>query len=182
MKNYAFLAIAGVITLLLSGCNSDRQVSVLEDALNSDIQTQDTSPPAATTESRTPPVTASSNNSVAASNGDGPVMNPAGPAPVRTSQVIFPNGKEQIEVGKNYNIRWESEGIEVFNLELHENGRKRHTIAERLLASQGDYDWTPTNALLGDLDYRQYKLVMIDADTGKAHDTSDEDFILVPGQ
>lgn len=111
-------------------------------------------------------------------DADAPVMNPNGPTPVRTSNILFPDGKEILEVGKTYTIQWESEGMEAVDLQLHSFGRYYAPIAEKILAHNGVYEWTPDASLLKGESFVRLTVVMLDSDTGKEHGESDEPFIL----
>lgn len=114
--------------------------------------------------------------------GDQPVMNPAGETLIKTAQVTFPDGRERLEVGEDYQIRWESEGIKAFEIEVHQFGRRTALLAERALAIEGLYNWTPQAELLRGNDFAQLTIVLKDADTGIVHDESDSAFILVSGE
>ena len=107
-----------------------------------------------------------------------PVINPAGDAPQNTSHILFPDGKEILDVGKAYTIRWESEGVKLVDLQISENGRNHKTIAERLIAYNGVYEWTPSKDLLQDRNFGMFVITMIDSDTEERHDSSDEPFMI----
>lgn len=110
---------------------------------------------------------------------ESPVMNPtAAVEDPQTSQVIFPNGGELMEVGKAYTIRWESEGIEAVDISLIANGREVAVLGTRILAYNGVLEWTPTADILGGASFAQFTIGMTDSDTGKKHDTSDKPFIV----
>lgn len=111
--------------------------------------------------------------------GDQPVMNPAGETLIKTAQVTFPNGRERLEIGKDYQIRWESEGIKAMEIELHQFGRRTALLAERALAVEGVFNWTPSEDLLRGNDFAQLTVILKDADTGIVHDESDSAFILL---
>lgn len=126
-----------------------------------------------------PPTTGTNMGSTPPLTEDSPVMNPtAAVEDPQTSQVIFPNGGELLEVGKEYTIRWESEGIEAVDIMLMQEREEPVMIGSRILAYNGVLEWTPTAALLGGETFGQFTIGMIDSDTGKAHDTSDELFIV----
>lgn len=191
MKNF-FLSFA-VLTFgfLLVGCgndddttnNDDMNTPVTEtnnmenDADMDDTEAEDTTSEASmdmdadTTETQatiTPPLTPES-----------PVMNPtAAVQDPQTSQVVFPNGGELMEVGKAYTIRWESEGIEAVDIALLENGREVAVLGERILAYNGVLEWTPTEDILRGESFGKFTIGMTDSDTGKKHDTSDTTFIV----
>lgn len=92
------------------------------------------------------------------------------------------NGVEFLELIRVGLIPDSGISIDLVTLELHEDGRLRHTIVEGTLASAKEYPWTPEREMLRDLAYRQYQLVMVDTETGKIHDSSDEAFVLVEAQ
>jgi len=199
MRYIATLSVSVFSVLALTACNSSDGESSLESALNSiepsvigeNIVNNGTVAVEANAETNTATVNtvANTQTEVMGDNkvigqetpvGDNPVMNPAGETIFKTSQVLFPKGGERIEVGKSYLIRWESEGIKAVDLELHEFGRKKFTIAERVLAAPGNYSWTPSRPLLAGEEYKQCTVVMVDSDTMVAHGKSENAFMLLP--
>jgi len=208
MRYLSITAAAFLLTLVLTGCDTADNESPLESALNLvepqvigeavvengtviEAEAETVAPNEARPEIQAEPavvtevevsVDPETENRVIGQEtvvADNPVMNPAGETLIQTAQVVFPNGKERIEVGKEYDLRWESEGIKAFDIEVHQFGRRTGTIAERVLAVSGSYAWTPERLLLRGNDFAQLQIVLIDADTGIKHDESDSEFMLV---
>lgn len=172
MKPLSLLLIIGLLTL--TACSTSTPAET-ETAPTETTQTEVT--PAAD-ETEEPDPVAPVSPQTPPLDEDSPVFNPAGPATPNTSQVLFPDGNETLEVGADYTISWESEGIELINLELHEYDRKVATIGESLIAYNSTFAWTPAASLLEGEDFRRFTLVMVDAQTGEVHDSSDEAFVL----
>ena len=94
--------------------------------------------------------------------------------------VISPNGGEQWEVGKAYDIKWDSTGIEKVNIILSDNRTDLRDIVQAV-ASPGKYSWTiPQDIKLGS----NFRILIFDKATEEGPlqvDESDSPFSIVAG-
>jgi len=109
-----------------------------------------------------------------------PVSIPKAPAIDASATVIFPNGRESLQVGKLYEIAWKSEGVSKINIRLEENGYPRGELANNVLASLGKFTWVPSlEQGVKNNHTMNLKVVLTDTATGKVLDESDKTFIIV---
>ncbi|MCF7812545.1 hypothetical protein K9M59_03035 [Candidatus Gracilibacteria bacterium] len=109
-----------------------------------------------------------------------PALNPEGNAGPSEAVVVFPNGGEQLEVGKPYEITWESQGFNKINISLEEEGYGRGEIAKEILASQKKFIWTPSlEDGIQDDHIMNLQIVLSDSQTGEVLDKSDDSFIII---
>ena len=166
MKLLTMILAVGVI---ITGCGSTRTQSVLEEALNSTTATETKTKKIIETRKevqKKPVINA------------GPALNPEGTQGPAISQVLFPNGKENLYVGRSYTIRWEASGFELLNIEIQEYGRPHAIIATDVLATTGNFTWIPDASLLEGESYKKLQLALTEKDTRKVLDSSDEPFLL----
>ena len=89
--------------------------------------------------------------------------------------VISPNGGEEWEIGKTYEIRWESQNVEFVNIEIvwcHTGWE----IAYRVSASSGKYLWTIPSSFEESSDYQIH---IWDPDNTEVEDWSDGRFRII---
>lgn len=58
----------------------------------------------------------------------------------KSIKVLAPNGKEELEIGKTYKIRWKAKGIGQIGIVAFK-GNESKWIAKNIPASTGSYDW-----------------------------------------
>ena len=92
--------------------------------------------------------------------------------------ITSPNGGEQLEIGKDYNITWTSSGVGQVNITAYNFSTLRVTtinIAQNVSAPSGSYVWTiPTGTATG----TNVKITIRSTD-GSVEDSTDNYFIIV---
>jgi len=89
--------------------------------------------------------------------------------------VISPNGGEEWEIGKTYEIKWESQNVEFVNIEIVLGHTGWH-IAYRVSASSGKYLWTIPSSFEESSDYQIH---IWDPDNAEVEDRSDGRFRII---
>lgn len=161
-----------LILLFLTGCGVPTETD--DSLVPKEINNEDTAPSIPTSQEETEA------NITPTVDSEQPVLNPEGVAGPSLAVVLFPNGNEQLEAGKQYDITWDAQGFNTLNIELEEEGYTRGVIAEDVLAANGVYTWTPAfTDGTEDGHTMNLQVVLSDADTGEVLDKSDKSFIII---
>jgi hypothetical protein len=94
-------------------------------------------------------------------------------------KVILPNGGEKLELGKSYQIKWESKKVSKVDIDLLRGKLVVLNIAKEVASSDGSnntYSWTPEK---GKVLPEEYFLRIKDSSDPKIVDTSDKPFSIV---
>ncbi|RJR14301.1 hypothetical protein C4585_00550 [Candidatus Parcubacteria bacterium] len=94
--------------------------------------------------------------------------------------VISPNGGEQIEFGKPYDINWKQQGLKSVSIALYSNDQWKQWIVKDFVTPSSDdsyiYQWTPTQTDAGVARYKIYITGQKIDGTGYVDDKSDAPF------
>lgn len=92
-------------------------------------------------------------------------------------KVISPNGGERWEIGKTYDIKWQSSGLETIEINLYNSSSgTAYGIADDIQASLGSYSWIISNNIPKGSNY----LIQINGNyKGAPMDSSDNYFSIV---